>query len=526
MKKIFLTALVALTAIGGFSQSIYEIADLSTTDLNGTSRFVGMGGAMSSLGGDLSTMSTNPAAIGLYRKSDVAVTTSLVTQPGGQTFDGKNKTFVSFDQLGFVYSFKGNDDDFKFINVGINYHKQHDFNRLVASSVNDLSGSDYASQTWQLSDLSNYWNGANQATPLANMAYEAYLLGDAESGYSPYKAYSHYFNKAQWGSNKAFDINLSFNINDRVYLGLTATGYNVVYKSSSAYTEDLQALTNELVTSPDGYYTLTNYSSLKGFGFDAKFGVIVRPIVTSNFKVGLSLTLPTQYELTYRNGAFLGTYENQWGDYDIYGPYLDYDYKIRTPWKLNLSVANTFFNKLALGAEYEYADYSTASVSYCDEWSDWDISKDRELNHQSDRYLKGTHTLKLGAEFTPVRNLYLRAGYNYVSSPFDKNAHLNQFINSASVDAATSTDYLNTSAINRYTLGLGFKIGSFYADAVWQYQRQHGDFYAFSALDSEPDFDKYNRHNKYNVPNSRNACPKQRVGLSRSRIGLTIGYRF
>lgn len=524
MKKTLLTALMALTAIGGFSQSIYEIADLSTTDLNGTSRFIGMGGAMSSLGGDLSTMSTNPAAIGLYRKSDVAVTTSLVTQPGGRKFDGKNKTFVSFDQLGFVYSFNVDDSPFKFINVGINYHKQHDFNRLVASSMNDLSGNGYASQTWQLSDLSNYWLGADQATPLANMAYQAYLLGDAESGYSPYGASSHYFNKAQWGSNQAFDINLSFNINDRVYLGLTATGHNVVNKSSSAYTEDLvQAFTASNLVSPDGFYTLTNYSSLKGFGYDAKFGIIVRPIATSNFKVGLSFTLPTHYELTYRNEAILGTYENQWGDYDVYGPYIDYDYKIRTPWKFNLSVANTFFNKLALGAEYEYADYSTASVSYGDEWDDWDISKDRELNHQADKYLKGTHTLKLGAELTPVRNLYLRAGYNYVSSPFDKNAHLNQFINSASVDAATSTDYLNTSAINRYTLGLGFKIGSFYADAVWQYQRQHGDFYAFSALDSEPDFDKYY---SYNVPNSRNACPKQRVGISRSRIGLTIGYRF
>ena len=55
----------------GMAQTIYDGAKLTGKDLNGTARFVGMGGAMGALGGDISTMGTNPAGIGLYRSSDV-----------------------------------------------------------------------------------------------------------------------------------------------------------------------------------------------------------------------------------------------------------------------------------------------------------------------------------------------------------------------------------------------------------------------------------------------------------------------
>ena len=235
MKKVCVFIVFAFAALGVFSQDIYQIAELGTTDLNGTSRYIGMGGAMGALGGDISTMSPTPAAIGLYRRSDVAATASLVIQPGGYEFDGEHNTHVSFDQLGFVYSFPIMDRQLKFINFGVNYHKQRDFNQLTASSANDLSGLGYASQTWQLADLCNAWGSADRSTPLASMAFDAMLLGKEDGNYSAYGASSHYYNKARWGSNQAFDFNVSFNVSDTWYFGVTATAYNVVQKSSMAY---------------------------------------------------------------------------------------------------------------------------------------------------------------------------------------------------------------------------------------------------------------------------------------------------
>lgn len=71
--RIIALAVTAACASAAVAQSQYEALQFMGNELNGTARFVGMGGAMSSLGADLSTMSTNPAGIGMYRSHDVAV---------------------------------------------------------------------------------------------------------------------------------------------------------------------------------------------------------------------------------------------------------------------------------------------------------------------------------------------------------------------------------------------------------------------------------------------------------------------
>ena len=69
---VILCTLVGTTAVS--AQNLYDAARLMGNDLNGTARFVGMGGAMGALGGDISTMGTNPAGMGIYRSNDVMTT--------------------------------------------------------------------------------------------------------------------------------------------------------------------------------------------------------------------------------------------------------------------------------------------------------------------------------------------------------------------------------------------------------------------------------------------------------------------
>ena len=63
----------ALLALPAAAQETYENTKLVGNDLNGTARYVGMGGAMEALGADISTISSNPAGIGLFRHSTVNV---------------------------------------------------------------------------------------------------------------------------------------------------------------------------------------------------------------------------------------------------------------------------------------------------------------------------------------------------------------------------------------------------------------------------------------------------------------------
>ena len=59
------------------AQSVSDAAKYSQTSTFATARSVGFGGALGSVGGDFSSLSVNPAGIGIYRKSEFMVTPGL-----------------------------------------------------------------------------------------------------------------------------------------------------------------------------------------------------------------------------------------------------------------------------------------------------------------------------------------------------------------------------------------------------------------------------------------------------------------
>ncbi|MDD2323034.1 MAG: hypothetical protein PHT77_09410, partial [Bacteroidales bacterium] len=80
MKKlILLTALF----IGSISFLVAQTAEdalrYSRITFGGTARSMAMAGAFGALGADFSTLSTNPAGIGVYNKSIVSFTPSVYT---------------------------------------------------------------------------------------------------------------------------------------------------------------------------------------------------------------------------------------------------------------------------------------------------------------------------------------------------------------------------------------------------------------------------------------------------------------
>ena len=75
-RKVCFAALAMAVILPVAAQDTYESARLLGSDLNGTARYVGMGGAMDALGADLSTISTNPAGIGLFRHSHASISLS------------------------------------------------------------------------------------------------------------------------------------------------------------------------------------------------------------------------------------------------------------------------------------------------------------------------------------------------------------------------------------------------------------------------------------------------------------------
>ena len=79
-KSILILSLSLSTAGMAFGQGAVDAYRLSQPDMKGTARFMGMAGAFGALGGDLSTLSQNPAGIGVYRSNELGFSLNLDCQ--------------------------------------------------------------------------------------------------------------------------------------------------------------------------------------------------------------------------------------------------------------------------------------------------------------------------------------------------------------------------------------------------------------------------------------------------------------
>ena len=144
------------------------VLSLRRRDLNGTARFVGMGGAMGALGGDISTMGTNPAGIGIYRSNDIMGTFGFSSFGSESKYEGSkfnvDKTRGSFDNIGFVFSSKiGNQTALRYVNFGFSYTRSKSFDKYMTMEglINLGPGGTILSQTNQMTNQANTMIKAN-----------------------------------------------------------------------------------------------------------------------------------------------------------------------------------------------------------------------------------------------------------------------------------------------------------------------------------------------------------------------------
>lgn len=509
-KKYLIVACVLLSTGTILAQNTFVNESVTTTDLIGTARYIGMGGALGALGADISVISSNPAGIGLYRRSDLAGTLSVMTQVDKKA-RGEDFTHVSFDNMGFVISAPMSSSGLEFINFGFNYQKKANFNHAMKADNYNTGG---LSQTYPLARLSSM----NLATPLCETAWNAFLYGkDENEGYYGYAADNNQYARISEGSLQGFDFNLSMNFQSRYYLGLTVGVDNLNYKSNSLYSE----FYNSTVDNKNyEAYSLYNYQRISGYGVNVKIGGIVRPFGDSPFRIGLTIETPTYYYLDSHSSYSIdspfdedGNYSNQFYNYpglDLYS----FEYNLATPWKLRFSLGHTVGSFLALGAEYEYADYSATTMGYGG--YDYDMGydefyrdKDKSMEMLTENSLKKVHTFRVGAEVKLSDKVSFRAGYNYSSGVYDMKARLDQTLDSPAFNYSTSTEFMNKSGVNIFTAGLGYRGRNFYADIAYKYKNQSADFYAFD--DTGLGDIKLN--------------PVE-VDLSRHQVFFTLGYRF
>ena len=511
MKRIYLTvASLAFTSFVAVAQETYENTKLIDNDLNGTARYVGMGGAMEALGADLSTIGTNPAGLGLFRKGKADLSFGLVNQTGMNKFNSLSKTNMSFDQIGVVFNLSKTPN--ASINIGFNYHKSRNFDQLL-NAANTLNNASQNKLTYQKYRNQVFKERKDLTYSQLDALYMDNLLYDNRTKkYYNFPATGYLYNQENKGYIGEYDMNLSANLNDRVYLGLTMGIHDVHYKGYAEYTENFVPNANNIPG-----LTLNDSREITGTGFDVKLGAIVRPMAESPFRLGAYIHTPVWYDLTTSNYTVLtdGTARPNVGE--------TYDFRVNTPWKFGLSAGTTLADRIALGATYEYAAYNAMQTRIKDGGTyDWyygtyyeSSHNDRAMNNHTEDALKGQHTLKLGAEARITDHFSLRAGYNCLSALYKDAAVKDGSLNSPGTYYASSTSYVNWKDTNRFTFGLGWNVWRFNIDLAYQYSQQNGTFYPFM-----------NYHEGSAPSVEDNIANPTQVNNKRHQLLLTMGYKF
>lgn len=535
MKNFIYVSLMTMVSLSAMCQETYVNANLTGSDLRGTARYVGMGGSMDALGADLSTVSSNPAGTAFFRRSAGAVTMGLDMQTGVEKFEDAKRSHVSFDQAGFVYSKQVNED--VWLNMALNYHQSKDLSMIVNAAGWLTDGSSQGRVSYDKGAIGGVVGLSNvqpsSRHPLGEEVYSYNLafnqldwlyynsvvynpVVDPQAPFMYHGAQLYDYGSSQRGFISDYDLNMSVNVHDRFYAGLTFGIKDVHYRNLTEYAE----LYGPNAANVEGVY-LEDYRKIRGAGYDMALGVIVRPIDASPFRVGMTIKSPTFYDLKSENYTAMMVGVRP-GSTTYQGPtVLDienrYDFSLYTPWIFGLSVGHTIGKEIALGASVDYADYRYTNnriednddYYYYDYGYDDYTHADRAMNHNTKSVMRGVLTLKVGGEIKLLPQLAMRVGYNYVSPKYKSSGYKDGMLYSIGNNFMSTTDYTNWSSTQRVTAGLGYMGKDFSVDVAYQYSQTDGTFYPF--------------HDACDVTNV--AMPTN-VSNKRHHVMMTLGCKF
>ena len=520
MKKIFLSALLGITPSLLMAQSAIDAYQLTQSDLKGTARFVSMGGAFGALGGDLSTMTQNPAGIGVYRSSEIGVTLDINIQGTKSNSFGssmsEDQTKVYCPNFGYVGSLKLNGDVMPFLNWGISYGRSASFDRIYSGHMPNISTSmsnfiaDFSSgytpdDLGFTSDYNPYWH--SDADWLSILSYNSYMINPIGNS----TEYQGLFKNGTTGNAEfyvqergyvdEYSINLGGNFVNSIYWGVGLGITDLDYINHTFYDEELTnanipTTSGNATTNGNADYYLDNFKHISGTGVNFKAGLIFKPV--NEFRLGFAVHTPTFYDLRHDFDAVTDFSYSSGINGSEYTEIAIFDSKLQTPWRLMASAATVLGGRAIISADYEYVAYNDMSLNDGYGYSLYDVDQD------IDNYFKGQNNIRVGAEFRVTPKFSIRAGYNYQES-------------NVKDGAKDGTDYVYTSGTDpsytfdnktQYiTCGLGYRTGGFYIDAAYVHKDRESEFHAFSDFNG-------------------NEAPRATIKDNNNSIVMSIGYKF
>lgn len=472
MKKgSLIVSFIILMGITLNAQNEIDALRYSYLTLGGTARFMGLGGAFTAVGAEISTLSTNPAGIGLFKSSEFVFTPAIFnSKTTGTYYGGVNSDYKSnfnIGSVGFIYSIdvskqgqsasnSSTTKEWKNIQIGFGLVRNNNFhNRILLSGTNPEN-----------SLLDAYVEFANGNAPEdlnqfdTKLAYETYLI-------DPIPGTLDYTNRAPLypdGSIAPVDqkesvltegymneMTFSFGANygDKLYLGASLGIPYLRFYEESNYQEFNNVSSD---TNTFNSFRKRDWLDTRGSGVNFKVGVIFR--ATDWIRFGAAFHTPTYFNSMrdeWRSTMYSDL--NNGERYDWSSPLGNFDYKLETPMRIVGGVAFIFNQYGLVSAEYEYVDYSKArlrSHSY-----DF-FNENQAINN---KYTVASN-IKAGTEWR-YGKFNFRGGYTLYGNPYNTG--------------------INENIRNIYSGGIGYREKYFYIDFTYSHSSSSQDYYPYES---------------------------------------------
>ena len=406
MKKLIFTALLFCATLSSFAQNMYDALDFSVNNYYGTARSIGLGNAVTALGGDLGTIGINPAgsAVSSYGQFTMtpgltmSVNNTTMTIDGRTTSELSKRTRMTFPNIGinFVvdtyrtrglksYSF-GMTTNTSDVYTDRAYGAGTGMQTSLAGAI--AAGTEAAARQYGYTyqDFNSYDSFYNTSIPWDYLVgYQSGLTSDFGDGYSyigsteiadqnddgTYNVFTagdlnqSYLRRVS-GSKQDIVMNFGMNFNDNFYLGfnlgLPVASYSFYEQfnekalNPSDFSFSYDDGTEVMFFSDEYRYAYTaSYS-----GIYAKAGFIWLP--TPSLRIGGAIQTPTLYTITEKFQIGASTLFND-GSLSASSPENEYVYDLTSPYRANFGVAYTIGRVGLVSVDYELCDYSTMKFS-------------------------------------------------------------------------------------------------------------------------------------------------------------------
>jgi hypothetical protein len=437
--RFYILSLCSLLFALGSTLRAQDVQRFSERQIIGTARYVGMGGAMTAIGGDPSAVMDNPAGLGLYRRDEIMLTIDETIDNTTQPLNNRyTRSRFAAPQVSAIWAW-GNPMKQRgmiFNNFMLSVNRFANFNRdVVVSGQNMGMVETICKKTDGLAEqyLQNTPWDDSEIGWLSILGYEAYIINPKTESDDLWISAVNFtdgtLSISESGSYDQYTLSWGSNISNQWYVGASLNVPTISYTKRVTHNE------TDRINSAE----LKSLYHMSGVGVSGNFGVIYRP--AKWMRIGVSFQTPTMLELSVQTEG------------DMYSTVDGQTYKVLTPASGTINMELISPLRSSVGLAGQIGDRAMLAVQY---------------DYAHAEGMDDVHTLRCGAELQAVRGLFFNAGYVYESSFIKEEQPVGLDYNSIRTDM----DYRYTPQSQYASVGLGYRGDVVVAQVAYQYRWQ------------------------------------------------------